>query len=416
MPERLFGITADQARHIDKDIADEKRHGRARPNQRPRAERPGRLVPRQIMGKLTEPLNAGDTSFTLDNIYPVLGANPTTSSTSEVTIANPQRITGSTGEWVRAQFTVSGVNPNSTDKRWEGMSGSGGGAGNRRLIGEMQEVFSSTEPTFGVSVLSSSTAWLMISGSTPSGSCITVQNRHKIIGTAAGQVSVEQVPTTDSSTAWVSYEPDMTPYTIRYGLAQAGTTWTNRNTTGEFPVSIKMCDSTGGNESTAALTAYTGKLGGNKATAIFPGDVIQFRSDYTGKKIVTSDAYDMRMGALIHWDSTAALPDGWTDVTNARGRVIIGVKSGSTFATAGLTGGSSVHGTTDHVFQSTDHALARTCSCLVQSSTGLQFGLTAPASSSGSQIIGTHAEVTLTHEDKNHMNPWYAAYHIKRTS
>ena len=132
MAEQTFGITADQSARIAAKLAETD----ARGTPQFRASPPGRYVPRQIVGQLTATVTSSSTGVSVDNVYAVLGPNPTTSTTGSLELVNVHGISGSEDDWIRGQFTVS-----STKQQWEAMGG-GRGVGSTPKYAKAQSGFS----------------------------------------------------------------------------------------------------------------------------------------------------------------------------------------------------------------------------------------------------------------------------------
>jgi hypothetical protein len=112
MADELFGFTESQVARMRPLLAWYEQIGRhlTGPGQRSRVLIPA--TPRRVTCLLKGALASGSTSATVDNVSSIAGVSPTTSSTSELTVANTHNWDATDNALARAEF-------HRTNERWE---------------------------------------------------------------------------------------------------------------------------------------------------------------------------------------------------------------------------------------------------------------------------------------------------------
>jgi hypothetical protein len=175
---------------------------------------------------------------------------------------------------------------------------------------------------------------------------------------------------------------------LRWGRVQAG--FTNAKADARKAVSVKTCasDDTDGSTETGDAFDVLTPIRKNKATALFTGDVTGYVTDLADDSIIITDCFDDPLGVVKQWDDVAGnIPDGWSELTDAKGRYIVGV-DGSHALDA--TGGSLTH-THTHTYDRDPEV-------------------------PDVYISWSACMIIEDHGPTNHEPPWFGLYNIKRTS
>jgi len=112
---------------------------------------------------------------------------------------------------------------------------------------------------------------------------------------------------------------------LQWGKVQSG--FVNDDAIATQTVSVKGCESSGALlDADAAAFDVSTPIRANKATALFTDYIVGYLTDYNGDKFIVTDCFDDRMKTVKQWDDVLGnIPDGWSELTAAQGRFIIGV-------------------------------------------------------------------------------------------
>lgn len=173
---------------------------------------------------------------------------------------------------------------------------------------------------------------------------------------------------------------------------------------------VKSCKSDGTSETGSAFTVKI-PARACKDTSLFTGYCVGYQIDDAGDKIIVTDCYDDPIGTVKAWDTSAAIRvnDGWTELTGAIGRFLVGCETGETWDNPGDTGGADLNNLTaglqDHPEQ------AENCLGL-----GDDWKLHTKLDGTGGTLNHRLSGDGTATGAGNLAPPWYAVKWIKRTS
>ena len=192
-----------------------------------------------------------------------------------------------------------------------------------------------------------------------------------------------------------------------WGKIQSSPTPTNASGATSQTFSAKTCKWDGTGETGSAFDVKT-PIRANHDTALFTGYVIQWHIEPDGTKLIDSDCWDDPIGTIRAVGQDDAVRDGWEEITDARGRFLVGKSEssgdpwGSYAATGGIALTNLTLGLQDHP-EITQNCLGDGTSWKIHTNLA---GYTGPLDH----------RVENEASDPSIAPPWYAIKWIKRTS
>ena len=171
---------------------------------------------------------------------------------------------------------------------------------------------------------------------------------------------------------------------IKWAIWQSGS-----NNTGATSQAFQVqdCKYDGSSPTGSAFEVKT-PIKKNHHTSLFTGYVVGYQIEADGTKVIVTDCWDDPFGVVKQWDvAIANVPNGWSELTGARGKYIVGVDNDHALD---ATGGNLTHTHEAHVHASAEVAGSGWVTCVK---------------------MANH-----THDPMNHEPPYLGLYNIKRTS
>ena len=145
----------------------------------------------------------------------------------------------------------------------------------------------------------------------------------------------------------------------KWARVQAG--FVNASGSAVRTVSVKTCDYDGTNEAGGAFDTKT-IINSTKYTNLFTNDVVGYRVEQGGDKVITTDCWGVPFGFCVPYvGAIEDIPNGWrllnaAGTIDSRGKVLLGYDpdGGATMNAVGATGGSATHTHAGHS-NHTDH-------------------------------------------------------------
>jgi len=137
--------------------------------------------------------------------------------------------------------------------------------------------------------------------------------------------------------AWclIRFSPMPTSRT-QWAIVQSG--FVNEDATAPKSVPVRRCDWQGQNVQGEPFYVHTPICLG-KATALFEGSVVGYQADADGHLMIMTNCFDDPFGTIKAWNKTAPVPQGWTELSLAAGRFLVGAEAGKPWYEPGTFGG-----------------------------------------------------------------------------